>query len=226
MPDIKVTGVIVPNDDKWIYDWLEYESTCPKDIEKALNDANGEDVRIIVNSGGGDVQAGNEIRFLLKDYKGNLTIHNVSMAASAAAIICSVEGRQCTAEPTALFMWHNAACRASGDYRTMDHTSEVLRMVNKAIVQGMVNKTGKSEEECLEVMNHETWYTAKDALEFGLIDAIADDSAPQFTNSFNSGMLPLTLVNKIKAEKQQSLLNNNKLALENRLRLLNLKGEY
>ena len=163
MKDLKIKGVIIPNDDKWIYDLFDYESTCPNDVENFLNQANGEDVRVIVSSGGGDVMAGNDIRFLLKDYKGNLKIHNTSIAASAAAVICSVEGRECTAEPTAMFMWHNVATYAEGDYNAMDKTSNVLKVANRAIVQGLVNKTGKSESECLEIMNKETWYTAKDA---------------------------------------------------------------
>lgn len=227
MKDLKIKGVIIPNDDKWIYDLFEIDATCPSDVENALNQANGEDVRVIVSSGGGDVQAGNDIRFLLKDYKGNLKIHNTSIAASAAAVICSVEGRECTAEPTAMFMWHNVASYAQGDYNAMDKASSALKAANKSLVQGLVNKTGKSEEECLEIMNKETWYSAKDALEIGLIDGIADmgnESSTRLVANFNSGMLPLALVNKMKSEKQQEKLND-KLKLENQLKFLKLKGE-
>ena len=59
MKDVNVRGTIVANDDKWIYDWFGYEATSPRDIAEALQKANGEDVTIIVNSGGGDVFAGN-----------------------------------------------------------------------------------------------------------------------------------------------------------------------
>ena len=71
MRTAKISGAIVQNDDKWIYDWLEYEATCPKDIEKALNEANGEEVTLLINSGGGDIGAGNEIAYHISQYKGN-----------------------------------------------------------------------------------------------------------------------------------------------------------
>lgn len=33
MKTIDCKGTIVSNDDKWIYNWFEIESVCPKDIE-------------------------------------------------------------------------------------------------------------------------------------------------------------------------------------------------
>ena len=36
MAVIDVRGDIIPNDTKWIYDWLEWDSTCPNDIRNAL----------------------------------------------------------------------------------------------------------------------------------------------------------------------------------------------
>ena len=57
METVKVTGPIVPNSSKWIYDWLEIEATAPQDLEKAFEKARGEDVTIWINSGGGDAPA-------------------------------------------------------------------------------------------------------------------------------------------------------------------------
>jgi len=31
---IDIKGVIVGNDEKWIYDYFDMESTCPKDSER------------------------------------------------------------------------------------------------------------------------------------------------------------------------------------------------
>ena len=52
MVKIDAKGTIVNNDDKWIYDWFGYDAFCPKDIDKQLEDANGDDVTIVINSGG------------------------------------------------------------------------------------------------------------------------------------------------------------------------------
>ena len=62
MKKISVKGAIISNDDKWIYNWLEYDGTCPNDVKQIL-DAAGPDepIEVLINSGGGDVFAGQEI---------------------------------------------------------------------------------------------------------------------------------------------------------------------
>ena len=52
---INIKGVIIPNDDKWIYDYFEMDATCPREVEKEVVIANGEDLEVIINSPGGDV---------------------------------------------------------------------------------------------------------------------------------------------------------------------------
>lgn len=49
---IGIKGLIVPNDDAWIYDLFEFENTSPKAVEDALQQAEttGEDVDIDINS--------------------------------------------------------------------------------------------------------------------------------------------------------------------------------
>ena len=50
-----IKGVIVSNDEKWMYDWLGMDATSPKDIHDAIREANGEQIDIDINSGGGNV---------------------------------------------------------------------------------------------------------------------------------------------------------------------------
>ena len=88
MKTVTVNGDIICNDMKWIYDWLEYESCCPADVKNAiaeLTDEN-EELKVVINSPGGDVQAGQEIYSILKDIKNHVTIEVQSIAASAASI--------------------------------------------------------------------------------------------------------------------------------------------
>lgn len=77
---IDVKGDIISNDDKWFYDWFEWDSTCPNDVKNALNNAEpGEEVEVHVNSGGGSVMAGQEMYSLLRSNP-NVTIVIQSMA--------------------------------------------------------------------------------------------------------------------------------------------------
>ncbi len=73
MKEAKIRGDIINNDTKWIYDWLEWESTCPNDIKSVIDTLDpGEELRVLVNSGGGDVYAGQEIYTLLRKCKNSV----------------------------------------------------------------------------------------------------------------------------------------------------------
>ena len=50
--EIDVRGDIIGNDDKWIYDWLEWDSTCPDDVKSALQTMPA-DEKLIVNQSTG-----------------------------------------------------------------------------------------------------------------------------------------------------------------------------
>ena len=88
MPKVEIKGTIVPNEDKWIYEWFGIDAVCPRDVQKVIAEANGEPLSIEVNSGGGDMFSGNEIYYLLNQYPGETTADIVGFAGSAATIIC------------------------------------------------------------------------------------------------------------------------------------------
>ena len=204
MKTVTVNGDIICNDLKWVYNWLEYESCCPADIRKAaaeLTDEN-EELRVIINSPGGDVQAGQEIYSILKDIKNPVTINVQSMAASAASMV-AMAGDTVRMSPVSLLMIHNASTCTSGDYRDMQHTADVLQTVNTAILQAYIAKTGKTEDELREMMDKETWLTANQCLEHGFADEIIKDEKQSIITNAMIGRLSVTdeMIAKVKAEK-------------------------
>lgn len=204
MKTINVNGDIICTDMKWIYDWLEYESCCPADVKNViaeLTDEN-EELKVVINSPGGDVQAGQEIYSILKDIKNPVTINVQSMAASAASMI-AMAGDTVRMSPVSLLMIHNASTCTSGDYRDMQHTADVLQTVNTAIMQAYIAKTGKTEDELKEMMDKETWLTANQCLENGFADEIIKDEKPSIITNAMIGRLSVTdeMIAKVKAEK-------------------------
>lgn len=181
MKRIDIKGFIIPQEDKWIYDWFEYPYTCAEDVNSALRAANGDDVEVYINSYGGAVHVGSEIYTSLKDYKGNIIIKIVGLAASAASVV-AMAGK-CLMSPTAQMMIHNAFAEAQGDYRVMDKTSQILQVTNKSILNAYKLKSGLSEEEIRKIMDNETWLTAERAKELGLIDEIMFDDHQESNNS-------------------------------------------
>lgn len=222
---INIKGVIIPNDHKWIYDWFEMDSTCPREVEKEVEKANGEDLEVIINSPGGDVFSGSEIYTLLKDYNGNVVVKIVGVAASAASIV-AMAGKKVMMSPTAEMMIHNVSSCACGDYRDFEHESKVLKDYNSTIANAYMIKSGMTKEELLSMMDEETWLTPEKALEYKLIDEIMFmDNTPKLAASFGGIMLPQEVINKIRNTIKNPAQKNKLDFLICKLNYLKLKGE-
>lgn len=168
---IGIKGVIIKNEYKWAYDWFGWDATCPKDIISVLDEVNGtEDIIIDMNSPGGSVIPAHEIYTAIASYNGNIEIHVVGMAGSAASEI--LMACKSLISPVAQIMIHNSSTNASGDYREMDSTSQMLQSINKGIRNAYIEKTGLSDDKLKELMDRTTWMSAQEALEYGFVDGI------------------------------------------------------
>jgi ATP-dependent protease ClpP protease subunit len=224
---IDVKGQIIESGNEWVYDWLGLESTSPKKIIKALQEAGGEDVEIYINSPGGSIFAGSEIYTELRNYSGKKIIKITGIAASAASVIA--QAGECEISPTGMFMIHNVKTSASGDYRDMDNTGDALRAANQSIMNAYIDKTGMDAEILQDLMDHETYLSAQQAVDHGFVDKIMfSDNAIPMQNAFG-GIPPETIAklrNMIKdpGQKTPDFLIH-KAQAELRLKLLNLKGD-
>lgn len=218
---IDIRGVIVTNDDAWVYDWFGIENTCPKVVNDILNTAGDEAIDVYINSGGGDIFAGSEIYSSLRSYIGKVNIHITGLAASAASVIACAGYSDIS--PTAMMMVHNVSSCARGDYHDMDKESEILQKANKAICAAYMQKCGISESDALAMMDKETWLTAEDALKLGLVDKIAESQNLQLVASSNS-LLPREIVDKIKSEIKGSADKSDFYFAKEKINLLKLKG--
>ena len=236
--DININGVIVPDDDKWIYDWYGMQAVCPQDIERVLDKApSGEQVDVWINSGGGSVYDGSQIYTRLKAYsKGTVKIHITGIAASAASVIACAAW--CEISPTAQIMIHNAACCGGGNKADHLHIADLLDVTDRAIANAYRLKTGRSEGEILSKMESETYFSPQEALEFGLVDGIMFDEENKLTApsiaaaQSGGGLLPKQVLDKCR-EMQDVLKNGdsaetsgdnyNLTQTKAKLKLLNLK---
>lgn len=206
MTKIEIKGVIVMNDYKEVYDWFGIENTSPNDVISQLPTGNSA-IEVIINSPGGHVDAGTEIYSRLKEYEGEVTTKVFSIAASAASVV-AMGGDRVLIAPPAQLMIHNVTALADGDYRAHQHESKVLENYNKAIANAYVLKTGKSEEEILQMMNEETFLNAQQALESGFVDEIMfNENQEQFVAS-SQFMLTNEVIEKARIAMKQNNINN------------------
>lgn len=168
---INIRGVMVPNEYKVYYDYFGEECTCPKDVQQIMDAfLEGDEIEVYINSPGGVIDVGSEIYTLLREKKDNVKIYITGEACSAASI--AAMAAYCEMSPTALMMVHCVSTYAGGNHNDMEHTAEVLRTADRALCSAYTTKSGMQEEDVLKMMEHETWLTASQALEHGLIDAV------------------------------------------------------
>ena len=174
MKKIDIKGDIISNDYAWIYNWIGWDYTSPNKIQQALEDANGDDVEFHVNSPGGEVFSGYDIYNMIKSYKGKTTSKLIGLAASCASFI-PMASDKVLAAPMAMMMIHGASTITQGNQQSHEHTREFLAKVDSTIVKAYTLRNGKTDEEMLELMAKETWFTPDEMLELGLIDGIIDE---------------------------------------------------
>ncbi len=223
---IDIKGVIIPNDDKWIYDWFEIEAVSPKDVTNQITNAKGEELEVEINSPGGDVYAGSEIYTALKSYNGNVIVKIVGIAASAASVI-AMAGKKVMISPTAQFMIHKVWTGIRGNHKVLEYEAEVLKGHDMGIANAYMLKTGMSQKDLLKLMDEETYFNAQQALKYKFVDEVMFDEDLKLVASINiPGMIPNEVINKMRSYIKASESDNgsfllNKVPIEEPALLLN-----
>lgn len=149
--------------------WYGDEVT-PQLFKDELNAGQG-DITVWINSPGGDVFAAAQIYNMLKEYAGNVTVRIDSLAASAASVI-AMAGNTVEMSPVAMMMIHNPSTIAFGEAKDMQKAIGMLAEVKESILNAYEAKTGINRVKLSHMMDDESWFNAKKAVELGFADTI------------------------------------------------------
>ena len=192
--------------DDYIGDW--WASTDKQSIRHKLDKYKDQHVDVKISSLGGSLDDGLDIRQQFLDH-GDVTAHLSGFVASAATVIAMgakhiVMGKyalflvhQCS---NAVFVWEQM--NADDMQALIDQLqknkedNEKIDMVLAAMYASRCK--GHTQDELLELLKESKWLTAQEALDWGFIDEISEESAadaPQMTTAlakkFNAAGLPL-----------------------------------
>ena len=144
------------------------------DVVAYLNDHAGEDVTVKLNSGGGDVYEGIAVMNALRAHDGQVTVIIEGLAASVASVIACGGASHVVIRPNAEVMVHEAWTWADGNAADLTKKVEDLNRASQNIADVYAARAGGSADEWRERMRAETWYSAQEALDAGLVDEIKD----------------------------------------------------
>ncbi|HFI0103752.1 TPA: head maturation protease, ClpP-related [Streptococcus suis] len=163
---LRIEGQIA--DETWFGD-----EVTPQVFKNDLHAGNG-DITLWINSPGGDVFAAAQIYNLLMDYKGDVHVVIDGLAASAASVI-AMAGTTVSMSPVAMMMIHNPWTVVQGEAKDMQKVIEMLGEIKESIINAYELRTGLSRTKLSYLMDSESWFNAKKAVELGFADKILFD---------------------------------------------------
>lgn len=156
--------------------WRENDKSA-KEFADDLAACGGKNITLRINSPGGDIFAAQAIYNVLKAYPGKVTAHIDGICASAATVVACGAGKVVMPK-NALYMIHNPmACVFDMlDAEALRKMADTLAKVKETVVNVYKDRAGgkMSVDEIIRFMDEETWMSAEEALEKGLIDEIDD----------------------------------------------------
>lgn len=160
-----------------IDDWVLFDGFTHAEVEAALAEIDpGADLEVHINSGGGIATEGSAIRAVLSEREGKTDIVIDGIAASAASII-AMGGDSLSMSLGSLLMIHDPSGFTWGTVQDHEKTIRALNALGTTYARVYAKKSGKTDEECREIMQAETWYTPEQAVDEGFADhALEEDS--------------------------------------------------
>lgn len=169
-----------------VYDFIGQglftEGVTAKAILEKLRGSKSSDIQVRISSSGGILDEAKAIYNILRERSSNgsrVTVKIDSLAASAASVI-AMAGDEIVMPANAFIMIHNAAAGMRGGADDMIKLAERMKREERQMADIYAAASArrgkdKSSADFLEAMKTETYFDAKEAVEWGLADTVTDD---------------------------------------------------
>ncbi len=165
------------------YDWWNDETIISETSanhfrEELAKYPNTTQINLYINTYGGSVFEGTAIYSQLKRHPAQKTVYIDGFACSIGAVI-AMAGDKVVMPPNTMMMIHNIWNWACGNAKQLRKAADDLDVIAAGNRQAFLTKSkGKiTEEKLIELLDSETWLTAKDCLAYGFCDEITGQDA-------------------------------------------------
>ena len=149
------------------------DTISAKRVAQALDEAEGNDIIIHLNSPGGDVAEGIAIANRLLQYKGNVTTYVDGFACSAGSLIPIVSDNTIMGVGS-MVMIHPVSTFVYGDEAALLKEAKVLAKMTEGAIDIYMLKAKVKREELETMVKNETWFTAREALAIGFATELSE----------------------------------------------------
>ena len=173
MRELSLNGYI--DDEMWFGDEI-----TPESLHEALYGAENQladDVHIRLNSYGGSCNAAVRMFDDVRAYPGSVWI-TVSGTAASAATVLAMAADRLEMTPGSLWMIHDPSVVAWGNERELMDSIRLLQACKESILNVYQRRCRQSRQEVAAMMSATSWMDAQSALQYGFIDAVAEDGKP------------------------------------------------
>lgn len=153
------------------YDPWTGTGVTSRSVASALKQADGADVQVNINSPGGDAFEGIAIYNMLREYKGNVTVKVLGLAASAASIV-AMAGDTVQIARAGFLMIHNTWVLAAGNRNDLRDFADTLEPIDRAMADVYSARSGLSHTDVATMMDKESWINGSDAVSQGFADSL------------------------------------------------------
>lgn len=172
--ELRIEGDIIDDDSAWFYELMGVTAASPNAFKAELANHTGKNITVWIDSYGGDVFAAAGIYNALKEHKGKVTVKVDSKAMSAASVI-AMAGNEIFMSPVSVMMIHNPSLSGyveAADMHQFRQYADYLDTVKESIVNAYQLKSKKSRAKISELMDSETFMSAREAMKNGFADAM------------------------------------------------------
>ena len=163
----------------WLGDEVKDETAnaiCAQMLLLAAEDPK-KDIWLYINSPGGSITAGMAIYDTMQLVEPDVATITVGLAASMGQFLLSsgAKGKR-YATPFARILMHQPSGGIGGTATDVRINAQLIMHMRQVLSELTARQTGQPLEKILADNEHDNWFTAQEALEYGFIDHVIEES--------------------------------------------------
>lgn len=194
--------------------WWDDDVVSASTVKEALEEIGEvEEIRVYINSGGGDVFESIAIMNQLKQHSAKIQVMIDGLAASGASIV-AMAGDEIKMSPSSMMMVHKAWSFAVGNADDFRKLAEDMDKIDSAVFEAYKPRFQGEDEDLRALISNETWLTAAECLDMGFCTALTEKTPAEdpedVKNSILERIRAQAAAKKQPQEEKKSILENFK----------------